>query len=546
MRETARRVLAAQASWVLWAFGARPVLVLAVVAGTLFLARLPCALLEPEEARYAEIPRQMLVEGRFVTPVLHGEDYYQKPPLLYWLVMLCYSLFGVHDWAARLVPACAAIGTVLVSYHWARFVVGVRAAFLGGLILCLSARFVYLAGMLALDGLLCLWVTAALAAGHAALRGVSTRAAWVASGVLCGLGVLTKGPVAIVLVVSPLALLAWFEVRSRRIGWRGWALYAVVVAVVAGPWYLAVALQDAHATGAFFWLHNVLRYVAPFDHEEPAWFYLPSVFLGTLPWSLLLGPLTFRLLHTWPHWLRRRPRHMLFVLAFAWPLLFFSLSGCKRPGYILPTFPPLALVLGHYLARLLTVRHGSLGVPPRLLLARRLGFLALVVSLQLALVLAWLAAVARLWPWPFALAATLLVDAASVFLWRRRRSWRGAWQASAALMLGLFLVAALALLPEYHRRFSLRDIVTEVAGIENAAIVCYPKRWDSVSFYLQSPTRVCPAGGVQELPTLLGGDKSLVFVKNGPFLRLFLDSLPPERKLETCGQCDRLTVGVVR
>ena len=72
-------------------------------AAVLFFGGVSYPLLEPEETRYAEIPRQMLAEGRFIVPVLHGQPYYDKPPLLYWLVMASYSLFGVHDWAARLV-----------------------------------------------------------------------------------------------------------------------------------------------------------------------------------------------------------------------------------------------------------------------------------------------------------------------------------------------------------------------------------------------------------------------------------------------------------
>src|SRR5205807_5484966 len=95
---------------------AAAVLLLGLIAGLLFFTRLSCPLLEPEEARYAEIPRQMLAEGRFVEPVWHGVPYYQKPPLLYWLVMASYRLFGVHDWAARLVPAAAALLTVLATY----------------------------------------------------------------------------------------------------------------------------------------------------------------------------------------------------------------------------------------------------------------------------------------------------------------------------------------------------------------------------------------------------------------------------------------------
>src|SRR5207248_3696336 len=98
-------------------------LVLAVAA-VLFFSRLGCPLLEPEEARYAEIPRQMLAEGRVLVPVLHGAPYYHKPPLLYWLVMGAYALFGVTDWAARLVPCSCALLVVLVTYLWGRRTVG--------------------------------------------------------------------------------------------------------------------------------------------------------------------------------------------------------------------------------------------------------------------------------------------------------------------------------------------------------------------------------------------------------------------------------------
>src|SRR5437879_5517240 len=90
-----------------------PLLLVLAVACLLFFSRLDLPLLEPQEARYAEIPRQMLDSGSWLTPVLHGQPYFDKPPLLYWLVMGCYGLFGVHDWAARLVPGLACVLTVL-------------------------------------------------------------------------------------------------------------------------------------------------------------------------------------------------------------------------------------------------------------------------------------------------------------------------------------------------------------------------------------------------------------------------------------------------
>jgi dolichol-phosphate mannosyltransferase len=143
---------------------------LLVVSGLLFLTRMRAPLLEPQEARYAEISRQMLAEGRFVVPVLHGQSYLDKPPLLYWLVMASYHTFGVSDWAARLIPGLAGVFTVLIAYLWGRRVVGHRAALWGALVLALSALFVYLGRMLTMDGLLALWVTAALASLHCGLR----------------------------------------------------------------------------------------------------------------------------------------------------------------------------------------------------------------------------------------------------------------------------------------------------------------------------------------------------------------------------------------
>src|SRR5262249_6905379 len=146
-----------------------------------------------------------------VVPVLHGRPYLDKPPLLYWLVGAAYAVCGTHDWAARLVPGVAGVLTVLAAFLWGRHIGGARAGLCGALGLCLSARFVYLARILPFDGLLALWVTAALGLAHAALAGRRPaaprlrRGLWALSAAACGLGLLTKGPVALALVLPPLA-----------------------------------------------------------------------------------------------------------------------------------------------------------------------------------------------------------------------------------------------------------------------------------------------------------------------------------------------------
>src|SRR5207302_6573145 len=137
----------------------------------------------------------------------------QKPPFLYWLVIGCYQLFGVADWAARVVPGLAGVLTVLVTAAWGWRALGFWSGFVGGAILALSARFLYMAGMLSMDGLLTLWVVAALCAGHLALRSGS-RWIWCLSAGACGLGILTKGPVALALVLPPLVAITFMDRRG--------------------------------------------------------------------------------------------------------------------------------------------------------------------------------------------------------------------------------------------------------------------------------------------------------------------------------------------
>src|SRR5207249_3883736 len=119
---------------------------------------------------------------------------------------------------ARLVPALAALGLVGVVYGWAWRVSGRRTALVAALLLCLSGRFLFLGRMLILDGLLALCVTAALACAHFALREGRLRWGWwLTAAAFCGLGVLTKGPVALILVLSPVLLYAWLDARAARL-----------------------------------------------------------------------------------------------------------------------------------------------------------------------------------------------------------------------------------------------------------------------------------------------------------------------------------------
>lgn len=559
-----------------------PLAILALMAGLLFFGQLAAPLLEPEEARYAEISRQMLAEGNVLTPMLHGEAYYQKPPLLYWLVMGCYRVFGVHDWAARLVPCTAGALIVLLTYLWAARSVGRGAAFAGAAILCLSARFVYQTAMLSFDAPLCLFTLTALGCAHRAITtwdrtpilsapdriGVLShrhwdpplgtklaRGWWLAAGIACGLGVLTKGPVALALVLPPLVAWQFVERRTTRVSWRAWLGFLGAATVVAGPWFVAVAWRDPEALGEFLWLHNLVRYVAPIDHAEPLWFYLPALVVGTLPWSLLLVPMIGYLTKRSASAGRRRPVALgFFLLALGWCVLFFSLSGCKRAGYILPAYPLLALTLGTYLANAAPWRRWALALPGRTQRAWNAWAHRATLGALACAILAFGAAAARgWWPWPLALGGDLMLLALAAILWQRGPS-RIAWRAGAicgGAVFAFLLIGVHWLLPHYHRDFALRGQVRrhfEMANERNLPVASYPKRWESISFYLQRDDVevYAPPQRADLIRDLQKQGQTLLFVKQGEALADLLQALPGDMEFVPRGRTGRIISGIVQ
>jgi 4-amino-4-deoxy-L-arabinose transferase-like glycosyltransferase len=398
-------------------------LVLLAVPALLLYPCLGFRLFEPDESRYAQIPFEMSQRGEWVVPLLQGEPYLDKPPLLYWSVMACYRLFGVGESSARLVPALAVHATVLLVYLFGGRLLGERPAFRGALALGLAPGFLAVGRLLLLDGLLTLWTTLALFAAFEALRGPRLRRGWwLLAALACGLGVLTKGPVAVALLAPPLWLHRRLTGRGCAAGWRALLAFAVLATGVALPWYVALGVRVPGSVSYFLWDHNVRRFLEPDVHVRGIWFYLPVLWAALLPGALLLLPWLRFLLTADEEAARRRPAELGFLLlGGGWCVLFFTLSACKLPTYILPALPPLALALGHFLAQS-----------------------------------------------------------------RWRRSRLPAWGAAAAFaLLAAFHYLALPWYAEYRSPMSRPAEVVRLCADRNTRVVCYPRNCDSVAFYLR-------------------------------------------------------------
>ena len=326
------------------------VALLLLVPALLLYPFLGFRLFEPDESRYAQIPLEMLQRGDWVLPTLQGEPYLDKPPLFYWLVILSYQAFGAADWAARLVPALAVHLTILAIYGFGRHSVGDWAAFLGAMALALAPGFLGMGRLLLLDGLLMFLVVLAVFTAWQAIRGERLAWGWwLASAVACGLGMLVKGPVVVLLLVPPLLFYPSLAGQGTRPGWRAWLVHLGCAAAIAAPWFIALSLRRPEFVGYFFWEHNIQRFLAPAVHVRGVWFYLPILLVVLLPVSLAAWPLC-RFFIAPEQGGRRGAALGFFMLAGSWCVLFFTLSSCKLPTYVLPALPLLALGLGAFLA----------------------------------------------------------------------------------------------------------------------------------------------------------------------------------------------------
>ena len=303
------------------------------------------ALFEPDEGRNAEVAREMLLLGNWVIPHYDFIPYLDKPVFFYWLVAISYKLFGVSEWSARLPSAVSALGTLTLVYLFARRFFGIWQALWATLILLTSVGFYGMSRIVIFDMPLTFFVTLGLLSffwSQSAVTEKERKLACLVFYASLGAATLVKGAIGVFL--PGMVLFFYFLVTRKRFLLRrmelplGMALFLVIVV----PWYLWAELRSPGYLRYFLYEEHVLRFMtSQFKRSGPWYFYIPVLALGFFPWTLILPAMV--------RGARRSLRNHLGLFLLLWavvPFVFFSLSNSKLPHYILPIFPPLALIGG--------------------------------------------------------------------------------------------------------------------------------------------------------------------------------------------------------
>ncbi|MBV8358260.1 MAG: glycosyltransferase family 39 protein [Deltaproteobacteria bacterium] len=461
---------------------------------------------EPDEARYAEIAREMLASHNFIVPQLNYVPYVEKPPLLYWLTAGSMKLLGVNEFAARLVNAGAALIGVLATYLFALSTFDYRRARLAGAVLATSALYAVMAQVLTTDMLLTAAITIAMFAFFLQWRDGGRW--WWLGYLAMGLAILTKGPVGAVLPLITAAIFLWYEGQWRGAIRRFHLIAGVIItAGVSLPWFVAITLLEPDFFDFYFVGEHLRRFLEPrYSHGGPIYYYIPVIAGGFMPWSLAALFIPWRSL-------KPNPARRFCLIAAATVFVLFSLASAKLVPYILPAFPFAALAIADGLMAfaeadengLARTRFGFHGKAPRRADPRWLTLMTMLLMVAGFAVLA-VASEAGCFksPYPVILQPVLYLSGATIVICAILCSaafWTRRFEGGLALLIGgtaatLIIISYGRIMAEPTRSYAaLARSIARLAP--QAKLICYPRYIESLPFYCRR--RVILVGAKTEL-----------------------------------------------
>src|SRR5262245_41515081 len=494
--------------------------ILTLFLGVLFGFKLgERALWSPVEGHYAEIAREMVVSGDYLTPWLAGMKFLEKPPLFYWLESANIKLFGLNEWSLRLWPAVfATIGCLAVYFAGSRLFER-RVGLISSTVLATSTLWYVMGHVINLDMALSALITCALLSfllGSLEQPGYKRRLALWAFFVFSALATMTKGLIGIVIpamvIGTWMLILDEWNILSTLYLSSGASLFLLI----AAPWHILISQTNPDFLRSYLFDEHVQRYLTkPEGPFEQPWAYIPVLLLGMFPWGVfMLQALRHSLHFPW----RKRHQHKEVIFLVLWAglvFLFFSASSYKGIPYILPMFPPLAILIARYLA--------AAWEPPRLP-GIQSGSFSLLVLLSVLVIAGlagpqhyldrssdwpnvevprWEATVASsrsdygdlsaLTPYISAQSAILVLGGVSALIlgFGNRRAFRWAFL-SLTLSWALFLVVLNSSLPLLDQRRSVKALAVVLKSQLHSAdeVASYHAYYQDLPVYLQRPVAV--------------------------------------------------------
>lgn len=317
-------------------------------------------LIKPDEGRYAEIPREMVVSGDWVTPRLNDLKYFEKPPLQYWATATAYTLFGEHQWTSRLWAGLTGFAGLFLVWFAGCRLFGREAAGYATLLLGSSMLYVLMSHINTLDMGVTFFITLgifALLLGQAE-NDVRCRRNWMLlAWAGMALAVLSKGLMGIILPGTAVFLYCLVQRDFTVLKRMHWIFGLAVFLLITGPWFYLVMQANPEFFDRFFIYEHYTRFTTKnLGRYQPWYYFVPILIMGALPWTVLLFDSLFRsgsrsgIFSSLSGNLFSPARFLLVWAIFVY--VFFSISGSKLPSYLLPMFPALVLLMGRRISEM--------------------------------------------------------------------------------------------------------------------------------------------------------------------------------------------------
>ena len=493
------------------------------------------SLKEPDEGRYAEIPREMVERGDYVVPHLNYVRYFEKPPLLYWATALSYKIFGVSEWSFRFPNALAAFLCVLMTWLFVSRRFGPETGLLSALVLLTSFGFFALTHIVTIDMLFSFLLFGCLLSFHEYYREKRPPFLYLFCAGLA-LSVLAKGPVAVILLAATILFFLWSEKKLSFLK-EMFSLKALLIfSVIAVPWFILICLREKEFFQFFFVDQHILRFVTT-KHKRsgPVYYFIPVLLGGLFPWSIFIPRAVAGL------WKEKELR-----LFFIWSLVvfvFFSLSGSKLPPYILPIFPAMSVVLAYLFRREWEQRvvpfPELIACAAFLLLASLTGIAhnSGVLDVHLAR-FSEIAAVSREVRWLTLSVSIVSVGGLCTLFFRTMRTYRLLFCTLAVFCLVVSMGVMLHT-PVVDRLNTTKGLVQQIhrMGRPGPLVVNYGSFDETLPFYLERRTYIASYTGELEMGAKYADAKDYFLDKDG-FESLFRSSRPvvlvmKEKRLES-------------